>query len=464
MQTTAVPHDTFRAITLQSDTAYGLLMLVKNFPRISERHGRSTMVWMIWVVFSASFVLLIPTWLSAMTGYVSDLKPYATLADDTRVPLETTFRPVIYTIEDGGRLGRPFTDNTYVLASWREAGVDTNVNTYSCPYPSSNKNGTITVRGNLTDVTGCQLLWAVSKYTSEYGFLGLNNTNSTFQRPVAGNITIEPFPLDKPSLKITASFAFSQKSRANRYSSVYAGYDWDSYPNGMFWTYPGTTEYAFRQPLFYNTNSHTVYDVKQMKDIGKCQQTRSVKYQWGFSFLLLYTFILCLMLWLVGMWSFYLSAVMNSHFHDRDMGIERATFDLARSMQQRLDMKDSELFSDAELRKATKHDMLTYMNFSFDAQAPTRWTAFKQDYTFKKWVLAEKWWLMIIFAVTVFWIVSWFIPFFRNGGAVLILGWLPGLGVFLVLVVGRETHGRWTLAAFFWIVFATLTAVAYVIF
>lgn len=456
MQTTAVPHDTFRAVTLQNDSIYGLLVLIRNFPRIMGR--ASTTLWMVWMIISASFVLLFPTWLSAMTGYVSDLSPYISLQDDTRVPLTKGIRPLIYTIHDGARLGSPFTHNTYVLASWIDAAIDPNKNIYDCTTPRfNNTDHTIRFTGITTDLTGCPLIWAVSYYTAQYGFLGLNNTNTTFQLPTGGNVT-KPVRLGSPSLNITASLAVSRKTRTDYYRWLERGYyTWDDYPYGTFWK-DSSGKYPFRKPLFYNNDTKTVQDEKQLKEIVNCQQTTRVKYQWGFSFLLLFLFVVTFMLWTIGMWSYYFSAVMNSRLNHRNMGIERASLDLAQSMQKKLDMKDAELLSHDELRKITQRDMLTFADLPIDTEVPTRWMKFRQNYTFKKWISTEKWWLGALTVFTIFWIVSWCIPVLRSSAVGPVLGWMPGLGIFLVLVVGPETHGRWTLAAFFFACCAGLIA------
>lgn len=309
IQSTAIPHNTFRAITLQNNTVYRLLMLIRNFPRIIKRHATSTTLQIAQIILLASFVLMILTQLSAITDYVSELRPYTTLLNDTRVPLEKAFRPVIYTIHDGTRLSKPFTNTTYVLLVQDDPRLDTNNNYYNCRSVSKNNNRTITTDyKNLTDITGCRLIQAVSRYTSIYSFFGLNNTKTTFQLPTLGNATTQPLLLDEPSLNITASFAVSRKASPLDYRVLGSRY-WAGWPYGM-------NESAFQKPLFYNVTGGTVHDENQMKDIYKCQQTKLVKYQQRFSFLLLYTFIVYLILQIISIWSYYFGAVMHSHLND----------------------------------------------------------------------------------------------------------------------------------------------------
>lgn len=452
MQNTAVPHDTFKAITLQNDTFFGLWRLITNFTKFGGHRMVANRVWMVWMILSAGFVLLVPTWLSAMTGYVSDLNPYVTLENNNAVPLES-FTPAVYFIYDAVRLNV----SQWVTVPWsNHTGQRLDYSNYYGCYPFlyfNSSNGSFYEVGSTSATQECRLFWAVSRYVHEYGFLGERNTSSKFWDLRASNSTNwTSIELAAPTLNISAAFAVSENPRSSLFNwAKDVNSPWYSMPSGM-------SDSRFQgNPLFYHEDTRTSYSLKQLRGKARCQQTEiPVRYQWGFSFILLYTFVATLMLWILGMVIYYFDASANSLLNDRRMGDERAVLDLAQSMQLTLDKKASDLCSSTELRESTKNDTLSYANLPFDTAAPTPWMLFKQNYSFKRWLTAEKWWLVALLVCTILWAVSvtavfpltWFL-----------MGWIPGLGIFFVLVVGEETYGRWVLSAFFSISFAVLMIV-----
>lgn len=460
METSSVPHDTYKAITLQIDTAWGLFLLVKNLPRTGDRRAKGAL---IWTIVSASFVLLFPTWLSAMTGYVADINPYVSLPDNTIVPI-SMFQPLIYTIHDGARLGDPYSTDTPVCADWGEqTGYLDPANVYEC-YPIGLRiNATTGSLSSYFSSDQCLLVWAVSKYVFEYGFLGLNKTNSTFQLPT-GTGSTKPVTLDSPSLNISAHLMFvkgvgSRVGLYDRYSSSNNdNSSWNARPYGQYWKRPNTDQYTFQDntPILYDDESKTQYTPEAMKDNGACQQTPGiVRYQWGFSFLLLYTFVITLIVWVIGLWILYFDSLLHSRLHERAMGYERAALDLAQSMQAKVPIREAEACSNNELQEFTRDNQISFAEIAPNTSGLTRWMKFRRDHSFRKWVYDEKWWLAALLVFTLFWILSFFLlPFAETG--VYTYGMVPGSGIFCVLLVGRETYGRWTLFAVPFIVFVVL--------
>jgi len=114
MESSSVSSETFKATTLQNDTIIGVLRLIRDFTEIGGTRSR---VAMFWTILSALFVLSVPTWLSAMTGYTADIESFVTDSNDNRVPAHD-FLPAIYTIHDGQRLGEPYTKDYRIAIPW----------------------------------------------------------------------------------------------------------------------------------------------------------------------------------------------------------------------------------------------------------------------------------------------------------------------------------------------------------
>lgn len=204
METKSVSHDTFRAVTLQNDTFIGLLLLLKDFLRTRGTRAKFAMSW---VILAGSFVLSIPTWLSAMAGYTADIQPFVNDANKNLKPA-AGFQPVIYTIHDGDRLGPPYTRDYRVSIPWTAEYLSSGSNNYECtlPYLSSSSANAVLQWVNIQNTSNCVLLWRISEYVAKYGFLGRNDSSSVFFYP---NDTKSDTgrSLDEPTLNISANFA-----------------------------------------------------------------------------------------------------------------------------------------------------------------------------------------------------------------------------------------------------------------
>ncbi|KAK3681547.1 hypothetical protein LTR37_020855 [Vermiconidia calcicola] len=165
---------------------------------------------MLVLVAAIAYVLLLPTWLSAMTGYQAQTKPLLPTDDNTLVPFEN-LRTCAETIIDGSRVNLPET---------------------TC------------VPG------GGELYDAVVAYLELYGMPGerftLDNSSIFSYRG-------EDYRLDPPTLTFGSSVAYS-----------------------------------------YESSPHKGLTVDTLLTWGVCQPTKN--YQWGFSFLLLFIFLIVTLL------------------------------------------------------------------------------------------------------------------------------------------------------------------------
>jgi hypothetical protein len=453
MEASSVSHDSFKAVTLQHDTITGTAVLIKD---LFKTGGRRAKVAMFWTILAGSFVLFVPTWLSAMTGYTADIKSFVQDKDGTLAPAEN-FKPVIYTIHDGARFGNDFSNETRCVVPWglRSTQLD-HTNNYDCFY---------SIRGTMFNGTGdgnihftppvdieCKWMLAVSQYVSEYGFLG-NSTalNTTFHQPDESDITTPV--VFSPSLNISAHLAISS---APTWLETYY-YDGSSAQYGRAWRNPEDDQHTFNvsSPVFWDSSSQTLYNLTQFNSAGSCLQQGLVKYKWGFSFLLLYVFAITFLAWTIGIWAFYLDSWLHSRLDvSRRIGIERAVLDLSKSMQSKVNADQVELHSNSELRTLVKINQLTYSDLPLDLHVDTRWNQCRRwwrDFRFKQWAEDEKWWLCAMLFFDMMFALSCVTNLFYGWcpyGAV-----FPGFGVFLVIVVGRKVRSRWVLFAFWFLLF-----------
>lgn len=449
MEATSVTHDTFKAITLQNDTTTALYVLARDLFKTGGRRARLAMAW---TIFATSFVLMVPTWLSAMTGYTADIESYVQNQNNSLVPA-WNFKPAIYMIHDGARLGDDFQNDHRITVPWVDPSELILSDYYGC-YPG----------GMVFNYTGdgeldffeqinidCKWLWAISKYVFDWGFLATSaNLNTTLHRPDESNKT-STVSIDPP-LNISANLV------NDPFYDEYDDLDWYFIPYGQHWQNPETNDYPFSQPnpVFWDQSSQTLYNLDEFNSRGTCQQEGLVRYKWGFSFLLLYAFVVTFLIWSIGMWILYLDCWLHSRIDlsHRKMGVERAVLDLSHSMESKLDTDQVELHSNSQLRPLVKDSMLTYSDLPLQLPAVTRWSLFRwwwRDFDFKSWSREERWWLCAISFFTLMFVLSWTTDL-RNGWMPYI-AMFPGFGVFLVLVVGRGVRSRWVIFVFWFLLF-----------
>jgi hypothetical protein len=100
MECNPVSYGTFKAITLQNGSMSALYILSRDCLSNQGLRAKATVVWM---VVSGAFAIAFPTFVSAMTGYSSNIQAFVTIGSNL-VPY-SDFRPVRYIIHDGERVG-----------------------------------------------------------------------------------------------------------------------------------------------------------------------------------------------------------------------------------------------------------------------------------------------------------------------------------------------------------------------
>ncbi len=73
MEVYVVPTETFEAITIQDQSINGLLKLLKG---LTANRGSRSMILMIWYVVGAAYVVVFPSFISAMSGYAANVEAY----------------------------------------------------------------------------------------------------------------------------------------------------------------------------------------------------------------------------------------------------------------------------------------------------------------------------------------------------------------------------------------------------
>ena len=450
MESSSVSNETFEAMTLQNDTIFGVLKLMRDFLKIG---GTRAKVAMFWTILATLFVLLVPTWLSAMTGYTSDISGFVQDNNNNLVPAED-FLPAIYIIHDGDRLGEPYTKDYVVAIPWN-SGSSTyldSTNYYGCTLGYRMNYTTEKYYWSDQSNENCTLLWRLSEYTSIYGLLGLNATESQFTFPNGTNITIT-----ESTLNVSGHFASNPHYASSQ--DYYRSAEWYAVPYGLGWKRndTGTMPFADSGPVFYHQTSNTGYDLKQFNENGSCQQLSDVRYKWGFSFLLLYVFIATWLIWTIVTYGLYLDAYLHSRLDvtKRTMGLERAVLDLSQAMQKKVDAETVELYGNHQLKHLISSGHISYQDLLLDSLPPTRWTQLRRwwrDFRFGPWARAEKWWLAAMLVFDLFFILSFTVAGFSHGWSYYFSA-LPGFGVFLVLIVGRQVPSRWLIFVFWFLLF-----------
>lgn len=445
MESSSVSTSTFEAISFQHDTLIGVSKLIRHLQQISSVPARGTM---FCIILSSLFTLVLPTWLSAMTGYTADITAFVQDANENLIPAQD-FLPWIYTIHDGKRLGDPYTDDYRVVVPWSDT-TDMSLETgdYGCDfwngYPHTNGSITWTETAN----ENCTLIWLISQYTSVYGLLGQNDTESLFMLPNHTNVTIP-----KPSLNISANLArYDVDCKYDSCDDAWAKHIWYFSLYGSTWVSNITHDAPFHNsnPMFYYGSSGTAYNVTQMNERGSCQQPHQVRYKWGFSFLLLYAFLVTWLVWTVVMYGLFLDSYYNSRLNaaDRKMGLKRAILDLSTSMQKHFKAEDVVLYSNAQLCSIVKEHEISYQNMIADPLPPAR----MEGAVVLPWTRREKWWLAALCVFSLFLGLSWVNERFSTGWSQYFSA-MPVVGILIVLTLARKRRRRWLHFAFWFLFF-----------
>ena len=351
MESSPVSYGTFEAITLQNGSLTACLKLARDLLKNRTIQARATVIWMI---ISAIFVLAFPTIISAMTGYSVNIQSFVEV-DNGNLVQYSNFTLIRYIVHDADRihesLGKDFqvTTNGNVGGLREISQLDDFDHSDECTanyFPSANSNGTL----DWSDAEKspiCEFYWRVSEYAYHHGFLG-DDVETVF------NYTGQLVNLTKPSLTITAYFWEEDWIKEDQSNHT----DWWNWPFGYYWKSPSGDQpfHTFTDPVF--TNGDFSYNLEQLNLNGRCQQA-GTSYKWGFSFLVLFSFIVMFLVWCVGMYVLWLDAFLHSRFDriGRSMGLQRAILDLAYCMHKDVDETGRDMLSNGELQSRIRRDL-----------------------------------------------------------------------------------------------------------
>jgi hypothetical protein len=352
MESSPVSYGTFEAVTLQSGSLTAGLKLARDLLKNRTAQARASVLWMI---ISASFVLAFPTILSAMTGYSANIGAFVE-DDNGNMVVYSNFTLVRYVVHDAHRIDEGL-GNDYEVLVGRDPytnGEITHLGDFSYSdycisdaYPRDNGDGTIDWEPTASSPE-CDFYWHVSEYAYHYGFLGSGEKDSTF------NYSGKLVNLTKPSLNISAIFWKEDWILDGRSNLT----DWFLWPYGYYWKESNGDQpfHNFSDPVF--TNGQFTYDLQELNLRGRCQQD-NVSYKWGFSFLVLFSFVVMFLVWCVGMYALWLDAFLHSRFDrvGRTLGLQRAILDLAYCMHRDVDETGRDMLSNVELQNRIRRDL-----------------------------------------------------------------------------------------------------------
>jgi hypothetical protein len=261
---------------------------------------------------------------------------------------------------------------------------------------------------------------------SAYGFYGTNNTNSTI-----GNYT-----LIAPTLNISAYYIAS--------SQLYGGSEMEFNPG-----YAPFDKYSDATFLYDNTP----YPVDYLEHNGSCQPLGT--YQWGFSLLLLFIFLLTLFIWSIGMYVFWTMA--NVSLQAREIheipGEYKAIIGLAATMQREFEKEreDPAGLNEHQITRKIRRD-LNGGRIAHDHPITQLCKRHFRD-VFAGWFKRERLWLLLFATLTAIWgsKVSSHSPLF-----IFILSIVTSAGVLAAMFVGQRTGPRVLIVLFFVIVGLTV--------
>ncbi|KAI1770104.1 hypothetical protein F4818DRAFT_433974 [Hypoxylon cercidicola] len=411
MDRSPVTYQTFWVVFLhQEPTFFSILHLLRDF--ISFRR-LSSVVAMIFMIATMIFVLVFPTFVSAMTGYTPVTKAFIQNDIDRLIPF-SDFKVLAYVIHDGFRIN--MTTDAYVMRplepSYADPVVwhgDERLEYYGC-----------------YDDERCGLINTVSSYVSRYGFYGNNNTKSSWK-----NTT-----LPAPALNISAYFIP---------------------PGSLFgnnWTDPQTQQRPFNDltRLTYLLQNQT-YPVSYVESRGTCQPIVN-QYQWGFSFTQLFIMVALLFVWTIGISVMWLRARhrLPLRGHPEVPKGWKAVILLAEAMDKEL--LEAEIDAHSLRDQEVKNQIRNHLqggSIRFDACLTRREVSFRRG--FRNWfkynrlleqTYANKWWLTIALVSTAPVLGSMMSGLYNQPGGVFLLSIFGCviLGVLSALAIGSTLRSR----------------------
>ncbi|OTB02088.1 hypothetical protein M426DRAFT_13927 [Hypoxylon sp. CI-4A] len=262
MDKSPVTYRTFWIIFLQKEPSLlAIWQLIRDFTAYRRLNSTIAMVFMI---LTLAFVLIFPTFSSAMTGYTPVPKAFVENEVGSLIPF-ADFEFAHYVVHDGDRIN--LTRDAYITRPRSSYYVD----------PVLFSNGLYLPPLTCSDAEDqCYLLLNVSNYVASYGFHGTADIASLWR-----GIQLPP-----PVLNISAFYIPPDGSDDNIF--------------GRNWTDPITRlePFSFPKRLTF-VESNKPYIVGDIMKNGSCQPLLD-QYQWGFSFAQLFLLTILFIVWTIG--------------------------------------------------------------------------------------------------------------------------------------------------------------------
>ncbi|KAJ9611673.1 hypothetical protein H2200_004857 [Cladophialophora chaetospira] len=333
MRKAPVSYNTFEALAFVPPTVVRTSRLAGDL--LTNRGWRARVI-IVWIILSSLFVLSFSSWITAMSGYSSNIDAVMPNYDNESV-MWSNFTIVQFAINDAERLGHPgplfitvgqaCVQEGFLNDDAESSGTYHDMETSA---PQSRRRRDDDDDEN-TDGGGdgpweyvpanCTSFWRTVQYVSTYGLSGKNDSESMI---ILNGTTTK---LSAPSLNITTSYSPATISALTTYLNTWS----ESSP-------PAST--ALRSVSQPTNDTFWIYDddiypFSYVHDNAACQYSKW--HNWGFSFLFLFIASLLLAIWSVGTFALWLYVHLHTP-HDEEHGrystggIYRSSFTLVEAM------------------------------------------------------------------------------------------------------------------------------------
>ncbi len=336
MREAPVSYNTFESLAFVPPTIVRTIRLAGDV--LTHRGWRARLI-IVWIILSSLFVLSFSSWITAMSGYSSNIEAVMPNYDNDSV-MWSNFAVVQFAINDAERIGHPgplfiTMGETCAAEGFVDDDDDNNSGNYDeTSSTEKHRRRDNDDRGESERVDGsenipweyvpanCTSFWRTVQYVSTYGLGGNNETETT----ITLNGTIHN--ISAPALDIITSYSSDALSTLTTYLTTFS----ESSPpaRGL----PGSVS-QLTDNTFWVYDDET-YPFSYVRDNAACQYSKW--HNWGFSFLFLFIASLLLALWSVGTYALWLYVHLHtpcdqSPSQNSVPGLYRSSFTLVEAMK-----------------------------------------------------------------------------------------------------------------------------------
>jgi hypothetical protein len=196
------------------------------------------------------------------------------------------------------------------------------------------------------------------------------------------------------------------------------------------------------------------YDLDYLSKHGTCQPSGT--YQWGFSFLLLFIFLVALFIWTIGIYVFWTWAHFSLRVHEipEVPGEYKAIVELAAAMEREFDKggQGTSSLSEHQIAQKIRRD-LNGGRMTHDGSATPQYKH-RFPVALKRWLWREKWWLLSFAILTAVWNGARLADMHQNL-FFFTLCLTTSIGVLAAMSIGRKAGSR-VLIVLFFVMLATM--------